>query len=223
MTADALIFLGVIIAALAAMELLSRGLPSRCQGWCSTYGTSKNFSGKDAVKRIALIVAFLVALSAPAWAGNQAGTDAYMRGDYASALKELRPFAEPAGAEVQGWHQIAGHLVDYGPRFNLDEIERDPPSAGSEAAPTEHMSGRFGVQLGAYHRPANADKSWGQLRDAHPDLLGDLGAAIMYTDLGTEEAAINRLVVGAFETKAAAQELCDRLKRRNVDCFVPRP
>ncbi len=44
MTADALIFLGVIIAALAAMELLSRGLPSRCQGWCSTYGTSKNLS-----------------------------------------------------------------------------------------------------------------------------------------------------------------------------------
>ena len=50
MTADALIFFGVFIAALAAMELLSRGLPSRCQGWCSTYGMSKNFSGKDAVK-----------------------------------------------------------------------------------------------------------------------------------------------------------------------------
>ncbi len=50
MTADALIFFGVFIAALAAMELLSRGLPSRCQGWCSTYGTSKNFNGKDAVK-----------------------------------------------------------------------------------------------------------------------------------------------------------------------------
>ena len=50
MTADALIFFGVFIAALAAMELLSRGLPSRCQGWCSTYGTSRNFNGKDAVK-----------------------------------------------------------------------------------------------------------------------------------------------------------------------------
>ena len=44
----------------------------------------------------------------------------------------------------------------------------------------------------------------------------------MHTDQGTEEAAINRLVVGAFETKTAAQELCARLKRRNVDCFVPR-
>ncbi len=50
MTAGTIIFLGLIIAALAAMDLLSRGLPSRCQGWCSTYGTSKNFNGKDAVK-----------------------------------------------------------------------------------------------------------------------------------------------------------------------------
>ena len=50
MTADALIFFGVFIAALAAMELLTRGLPSRCQGWCSTYGTSKNFSGKDTMR-----------------------------------------------------------------------------------------------------------------------------------------------------------------------------
>ena len=50
MTAGTLIFLGVFIAAMAAMELLSRGLPSRCQGWCSTYGTSKNVNGKDAVK-----------------------------------------------------------------------------------------------------------------------------------------------------------------------------
>ena len=50
MTAGTLIFLGVIIVALAAMELLARGLPSRCQGWCSTYGTSKNFSGKDTMR-----------------------------------------------------------------------------------------------------------------------------------------------------------------------------
>ncbi len=50
MTADAFIFIGVFIAVLAGMALLGRGLPSRCQGWCSTYGTSKNFNGKDAVK-----------------------------------------------------------------------------------------------------------------------------------------------------------------------------
>ncbi len=176
-----------------------------------------------AVKRIALIAAFLVALSAPAWADYAAGTNAYLRDGYAAAFKAYRPFAEPAGADALAWPQIAGHLVDYGPRFKLDAIEREPPSVGSEAASTDHVSGRFGVQLGAFRRPDGADKAWDQLRDAHPDLLGDLGAAIMYTDLGSEEAAINRLVVGVFETKAEAQELCSLLKQRNVDCFVPRP
>ncbi len=49
-TAGTIIFLGMVFAALAAMDLLTRGLPSRYQGWCSTYGTSNNFNGKDAVK-----------------------------------------------------------------------------------------------------------------------------------------------------------------------------
>ena len=90
-------------------------------------------------------------------------------------------------------------------------------------ATTGQAGGRFGVQLGAYYRLDLADKAWEQLRAAHPDLLGSLRAAILHTDMGTEKAAINRIVVGAFETKTAAQELCARLKQRNVDCFVPRP
>ena len=175
------------------------------------------------MKRIAPVAAFLVILSAPAWTDVPAGTDAYMRAGYAVALKEFRPFAEQGDAETQACYQIASHQIDYGPRFKLDVIEREPSPAGPEAAPTERAGGRFGVQLGAYHRPGGADEAWEQLRAAHPDLLGSLRAAIMHTDTGTEEAAINRLVVGAFDTKTAAQELCARLKQRNVDCFVPRP
>ena len=194
----------------------------------------------NSVKRVALIAAFLVVLSAPAWADYQAGK----RGDYAAALKEFRPLAEQGDAEGQvglaslyryepgvaeshdeakAWSQRADHQGNTWSRFQLDAIEREPPLVEPEAATTEQAGGRFGVQLGAYRRPDRADKAWQQLRAAHPDLLGGLRAAIMYTDLGTEEAAINRIVVGAFETKAAAQELCALLKRRNVDCFVPRP
>ncbi len=175
------------------------------------------------MKRIAHIAVLLVVLSAPAWADYQAGTDAYTRGDYAAALRDFRPFAEPGDAEAQAWNEIASHQSNYAPHFKLDAIEREPPPAGPEEAPTELAGGRFGVQLGAYRRPDRADKAWEQLRAAHPDLLGSLRAAIMHTELGSEGAANNRLVVGAFETKTAAQELCDRLKQRNVDCFVPRP
>ena len=248
--------------------------------------------GADSMRRIANIVAILVLTAAPAWAGYQAGLNAYKRGDYTTALKELRPLAEQGDvraqfnlglmygkgegvpqdyAEAAKWYLKAAERgyasaqsilgVTYGigegvPQdyvqahmwFNLavaqgDERARDgreiveefmAPDQISEAqrlarewkpevATTEQAGGRFGVQLGAYHLPDLADIAWNQLRAAHPDLLGDLGAAIMYTDLGTEEAAINRLVAGVFETKTEAQELCARLKQRNVDCFVPRP
>ena len=54
MTVDTLIFIGVIVAALAAMALLGRGLPSRSKWRGSTSGTSKNIRGKDA-RRLALL------------------------------------------------------------------------------------------------------------------------------------------------------------------------
>ncbi len=54
MTVDTLIFIGVIVAALAAMALLGRGLPSRSKWRGSTSGTSKNLRGKDAM-RLALL------------------------------------------------------------------------------------------------------------------------------------------------------------------------
>ena len=50
MTADTLILIGVIVAVLAAMALLGRGLPSRSKWRGSTSGTSKNLSGKDAMR-----------------------------------------------------------------------------------------------------------------------------------------------------------------------------
>ncbi len=49
-----------------------------------------------------LILPVLLALSAaPAWADFQAGFDAYEKGDYATALKELHPLAEDGNAQAQ--------------------------------------------------------------------------------------------------------------------------
>ena len=54
---------------------------------------------------LALIVArcgkFILGLMAPAWAGFYKGVAAYNRGDYATALRELRPLAEQGVAEAQ--------------------------------------------------------------------------------------------------------------------------
>ncbi len=215
----------------ASIKVLQRHHRERCEKGRGT-----------AMRRLILTVVLIVELAAPAGAHFDRAMSVYEPADF--ALREWRPFAELGDAEAQvglaalyrhepgiakshdeaeAWYQRADHQGDSWSRFRLDAIEREPPPAKPEVATTEQAGGRFVVQLGAYRRPDRADKAWEQLRAAHPDLLGGLGAAIMHTDLGTEEAAINRLVVGAFETKAAAQELCARLKQRNVDCFVPRP
>ncbi len=61
--------------------------------------TNTKFTG------LALIVArcgrFILGLMAPAWAGFYKGVAAYNSGDYATALRELRPLAEQGVAEAQ--------------------------------------------------------------------------------------------------------------------------
>ncbi len=49
---------------------------------------------------IALVLS-IVCLAVPAWADYQAGADAYLRGNYATALSELRPLAEQGNADAQ--------------------------------------------------------------------------------------------------------------------------
>ena len=54
------------------------------------------------MKRIALAVALLVTLAAPAWGQDfEKGQDAYESGDYLAALSEWRPLAEQGHADAQ--------------------------------------------------------------------------------------------------------------------------
>ncbi len=49
----------------------------------------------------ALCAGFTLGLTAPAWAGWDEGLAAYQRGDYATAIREWRPFAEQGDDEAQ--------------------------------------------------------------------------------------------------------------------------
>ena len=55
----------------------------------------------------ALCAGFTLGLTAPGWAGLDEGWAAYRRGDYATALRELRPLAEQGHAKAQF---ILGHI-----------------------------------------------------------------------------------------------------------------
>ncbi len=48
-----------------------------------------------------MLAAVVVLVAAPAWADFEAGKKAYFRGDYATALKEIRPLAEQGDASAQ--------------------------------------------------------------------------------------------------------------------------
>ncbi len=50
---------------------------------------------------LSVVVGLVFVLAAPAWAGFQAGVDAYNDGDYDTALKEFRPLAERGKAVAQ--------------------------------------------------------------------------------------------------------------------------
>ncbi len=53
------------------------------------------------MKRVTAFVVMLVILAAPAWAGLEEGVAAYMRGDYATAVREWRPLAKQGDAAAQ--------------------------------------------------------------------------------------------------------------------------
>ena len=55
-----------------------------------------------------LILLCCLALAAPAWAGFDEGVDAYERGDYEAALKEIRPLAEQGNARRGSGPPIPG-------------------------------------------------------------------------------------------------------------------
>ncbi len=60
---------------------------------------------------VALCAGFTLGLTAQAWAGWDEGLAAYQRGDYATALREIRPLAEQGDAQAQYY---LGSMYHYG-------------------------------------------------------------------------------------------------------------
>lgn len=109
----------------------------------------------------------------------------------------------------------------------VPEITVEPESVVVEkpvelAAPTTN-SVVFSVQLAAYRNRAGAEAAWLVMQAEYPDLLGDLKPTYYRTELAGGTGEVYRLVAGEFERKAAAENLCRRLKQQGADCFVPRP
>lgn len=95
-----------------------------------------------------------------------------------------------------------------------------PESAESQTAAVP-ASGAFLVQLGALKSRAGAEREWGRLTKAFPELLGDRASRIQSVDVAGK-GTFHRVQAGYFADRASAAALCARFKARKQDCIVAR-
>ena len=88
------------------------------------------------------LVLSIVCLAVPTWADYLAGVDAYLRGNYATALSELRPLAEQGNVDAQynlglmydKGHGVPQDLVQAHKWFNLSAAKGDNVGAATRDA-----------------------------------------------------------------------------------------
>jgi len=98
--------------------------------------------------------------------------------------------------------------------------EPKPPSAPA-APPLPTGFGRIEVSLASVRTPDEARAEWARLKHDNADLLGELSAFAVRTDLG-DKGVYYRVEAGPFADTAAAERLCRELKRRRFGCLVAR-
>jgi hypothetical protein len=91
-------------------------------------------------------------------------------------------------------------------------------SAAARKTAKRHTA--YQVQFAAYHTGARAERGWRELRRAAPDLLGVLGHTVSKARNSKSAKQLHRLRTLAYADRAPAQALCEKLKRRDVECLV---
>jgi tetratricopeptide (TPR) repeat protein len=94
-----------------------------------------------------------------------------------------------------------------------DPTRDDATAQSSDAQPTG-----WSVQLSSARDEKLAWGTWEKLKARHK-ALGDMKPMVIKADLGTKGIYF-RLRLGGFDTQAAAQSACGKLKSRGLSCFV---
>ena len=122
----------------------------------------------------------LVGLAMPAWADFRAGMDAYDRGDYATALREIRPLAEQGDANAQG---LLGVLYDNGRGVPQDSVQArqwyEKSAAQGFAAAQGNLGSMYYTGEGVPQDYQQALR-WLRLVADQGDALGQVKLGLMY-------------------------------------------
>ena len=143
-----------------------------------------------------MLATVIVLASAPAWADSDDGLAAYLRGDYATALKEWRPLAEQGHANAQ---------TNLGVMYNL-----------GQGVPQDYNEAVRWYRLAAAQGYAYAQSLMGQMYDLGLGVPQDDVQAHMWLNLaaaqGNEEARTLRDKLAKLMTPAQIAE-AQRLAR----------
>jgi len=96
---------------------------------------------------------------------------------------------------------------------------KQPAPAPVAAAPAG--KGPIQLRLASLRSPEAAREEWARLKRENSDLLGNLTAVAVRTDLG-DQGIYYRIQAGSFGDAAAAEKLCGELKRRKLGCILAR-
>ncbi len=148
------------------------------------------------------------------------GATAYVPSDDSSTVVSRRT-GTPAHRTAA--HRTAAHRTAKGPttagEVMKTAIERQR-SVKSRMAKKRARHAAYQVQLAAYRTANRAERGWREIRRAAPDLLGNLGHMVKKTKTRTAGTGLHRLRTLAYADRAPAQALCEKLKRRDIECLV---
>ena len=191
---------------------------------------------------IGFVLSFIY-LAAPAWADFQAGTDAYQRRDYPTALKEWRPLAEQGNAVAQSnlgllyqngrgvpqdyvqarqWYEKAAAQGDAVAQHNLGLLY-----ANGWGVPQDYVQARQWFEKAAVQRDAKAQHSLGLLYAKGQGVSQDFVQAYMWYSLaianGEKEGAIIRDALVKRMTPAQIAEAQKRAREWKPKTNAQRP
>ncbi len=87
-----------------------------------------------------------------------------------------------------------------------------------EAAGIKRSGPQPAVHLASYRSRKAADRGWAQLRRAYKSILGKMVSDVSKVNLGPGKGIFYRLKAGPLASKAEAEKICRKLKRRRQYC-----
>ena len=106
---------------------------------------------------------------------------------------------------------------------NARDLGNDQQNENSTSKPMAKTQVRTQItgpvlHMASFRSKASAMRGWDQVLERNQDILGELQPIVRRIDLGPDQGIFYRLMAGTFESVAAAEAACIKLKQNNQFC-----